>query len=210
LLIRSILFLLTLLILAGLLLIPFHLTLHLIKDGSFMKGTYRIIWLGLSLYKGDISPPEISETGEPADEREVAEQMHEPQPEPEKMEGPSPIPSEFDSKKVIDALPALAGVLMDMVNSVKIERLSCIIAFGLSDPADTAAVSGYLWAVLSALGRGKAEVSIEPSFDRTRLDGSFLTELQTRMLWMAIALLRALREKKIRNLAWDMAAGARS
>ncbi|NPV61039.1 MAG: DUF2953 domain-containing protein [Methanotrichaceae archaeon] len=190
-------------------LIPFHLKLHLIKDGSFMKGTYRIIWLGHSLYRGDISPPEISETREPAGETEAAEKMHEPQPEPEKTDL-SPIPTELDSKKVIDALPALACVLMGMVNSVKIERLSCIIALGLSDPADTAAVSGYLWAVLSALGCGKAEVSIEPSFDRPRLDGSFLTELQARMLWTAIALLRALREEKIRSLAWDMATGARS
>jgi hypothetical protein len=212
LLIILIVFLIILLIVACLLVIPFHLSLQLVKDGSFMNGSYSISWLGLALHKGDISPTEIPEISEPTGEREeVAEKTLERPPEQEpEGKGPQPTRPEFDIKKMIDALPALARVLMDMVRSVKIEMLSCRIAFGLSDPADTAAVSGYLWAVLSALGHGKAEISIEPFFDRASLDGSFLTELRARMLWMAIALLKALREEKIRNLAREMVAGARS
>jgi len=202
------LILLILLILAVFLLVPFHLSLHLTKDGPSVKGTYRIGWMGRILQERDILQMESDEMEERICKGALDGDLSK-QPEMEEKGGVGARHPEFAIRELIDALPALAGVLIDALGSFKVEKLSCRIAFGLCDPADTAVVSGYLWAVLSSMGRGKADVSIEPFFDRSLLNGSFLADVKARLLWIALALIKALREQKIRRLVQQMVAGAR-
>ena len=65
-------------------------------------------------------------------------------------------------------------------------------------------MSGYLWAIASAMGLFRANVLISPSFGGIMLEGEFVTEIRARMLWAMVALVGSLREKKIRTLLWEV------
>jgi hypothetical protein len=101
---------------------------------------------------------------------------------------------------LLDAAPAIMNLLRDLLKSIAFQKLSCRLCFGLNDPADTAVMSGYLWSVASTLGIFRADVFIEPCFEGERLEGAFEAELKTRLLWTALAVINALREKEIRSL----------
>jgi hypothetical protein len=105
----------------------------------------------------------------------------------------------------VEAVPALLRLLRDLARSANIEKIFFHISFGLDDPAETAAMSGYLWSLASALGFYRANIYIEPFFEGEKLDGSFLADLKARLLWIALALIKALREEKIRKLLGEMA-----
>jgi hypothetical protein len=188
---------------------PFHISLNFSKDGPLIQGFYRIGWLGITLRKGNISPPAQEETMkaptvEPveAKAKETAEggakEMPKEEYKPHRIPGPDP-------KELIDALPALAHVFVDLIKSISMERISCRLTVGFDDPADTAAVSGYLWSIASAIGLYRANIYIEPCFEGERLDGSLLADMKARLLWIALVLVKALREKEIRRLIIETA-----
>ena len=109
---------------------------------------------------------------------------------------------------LLDAAPAIAHLILDLLKSIVFQKLSCRFSFGLNDPAETAVMSGYLWSVASTLGLFRANVSIEPCFEGERLEGEFVAELKTRLIWIAKAVIDALRKKEIRSLirvvaGWD-------
>lgn len=99
-----------------------------------------------------------------------------------------------------DAFPAIIRLCKDLLQSLSFRKLSCHLCFGLEDPVDTAVMSGYLWAIASALGLFRANVLISPSFGGIMLEGDFVAEIRARMLWAVIALINSLREKKVRTL----------
>lgn len=101
---------------------------------------------------------------------------------------------------LLDAFPAMIRVCRDLLKSLSFRKLSCNLCFGLDDPVDTAVMSGYLWAIVSALGLFRANVLISPSFGGTMLEGDFVAEIRARMLWAVIALVSSLREKTVRTL----------
>lgn len=196
-------------VMAIIFLAPFSISLNFSKDGPLVQGFYRIGWLGITLWKGVISPPAPEETmkapiAESVEEKakEKAERKAEEIPKehkPHHMAGPDP-------KELVEVLPALARVFMDLVRSISMERISCRLSFGLDDPADTAAMSGYLWSIASVIGLYRANICIEPYFEGERLDGSLLAEVKARLLWIALVLVKALfREEKIRKLIIETA-----
>lgn len=101
---------------------------------------------------------------------------------------------------LLDSFPALIRVCRDLLKSLSFRKLSCHLCFGLDDPVDTAVMSGYLWAIVSALGLFRANVLISPSFGGIMLEGDFVAEIRARMLWALVALINSLREKKVRTL----------
>jgi|WetSurMetagenome_2_1015567.scaffolds.fasta_scaffold393412_2 hypothetical protein len=111
----------------------------------------------------------------------------------------------FDPGTLLDAFPEIVRVCKDLLKSLSFRKLSCQLRFGLDDPVDTAVMSGYLWAIVSALGLFRANVLISPSFAGMMLEGSFVAEVRARMLWAMVALINALREKKIRTLLMEVA-----
>ncbi len=98
----------------------------------------------------------------------------------------------------------------DLIRCIKFEKIGGRLCIGLDDPVDTAVMSGYLWSALSAVGLHRANIFIEPYFGGARLEGDFRAELQARVLWAFVAMLRALGEKKIRRLMMEMAWGVRA
>lgn len=221
----SIIIIIILLLVAVVLLAPFHISLNMEKDGPVAQGFYRISWLGITLHRERIYPETPGETnapiGEPMVEKakgdeerkteEIREDEYKKPPEPERLSEQtykqtskqpskqSPIPGP-DFKELIEALPALARVFIGLIRSIDIEKIFCKISFGLDDPAETAAMSGYLWSIASALRLYKADVHIEPYFGGERLDGRFLAEIKARLLWIALAFVKAVKEEKIRGL----------
>jgi hypothetical protein len=199
----SLAFIIIFLMLAVIFIAPFHISLNFSKDGPLIQGFYRIVWLGITLWKGDISPPAPEEMKAPivepveekAKEKAIrgAKEMPEEEHKPHRMTGPS-------LRELIDALPALARVFVDLIKSIRIERISCRLSFGLNDPADTAVISGYLWSMASVIGQYKTNIYIEPYFEGERLDGSLLADMKARLLWIAFVLVKALRDEKIRKL----------
>lgn len=201
-----------LLLAAVVFLAPFRLSLNMEKDGPLIRGFYKIGWLGITLRQEEIYPntPEekLKEENKQPSEQLSKQPSKEPfkqpskQPSKQPFEPPSkqpPMPSP-DPKELIEALPALARVFMGLIKSIDIEKISSWISFGLNDPAETAAMSGYLWSIASAIGLYRANIYIEPYFGGERLDGRFLAEIKARLLWISLALARAITEEKIRVL----------
>ncbi len=197
-----------LLFLAIILLAPFRIYLNITKNGPHINGYYKIYWLGITLYKAEISPPSeeeaISAPGKEAAELRREEEETEI-PAKGKKHKIKPAPQAPNPKDLIGALPALARVLKNMIKAIKIEAMSCHISFGLNDPADTAIISGYLWSAASSIGILRTNVCIDPYFGGERLDGSLLADIKARLIWVALALAKALKEEKIRRLIIDSA-----
>jgi len=59
--------------------------------------------------------------------------------------------------------------------------------------------------VASTLGLFRANVFIEPCFEGERLEGVFEAELKARLIWIAKAVINALRENEIRSLIREVA-----
>ena len=233
-LIISLLIILLSILLVTLLFVPFHISLNFSKCGPLMRGSYRIAWLGITLKKKEIlsqsaadllasilkkeSPIDEDEGNEGNDRKEeneklTAEKGEEGKVKPDKGAEIEDSKGERDhdterspsSGTLLNAAPAVMNFLMDLLKTIVFEELSCHLCFGLDDPADTAVLSGYLWSVASTLGLFRADIFIEPYFEGERLEGVFEAELKTRLIWIALAVINALREKEIRSLIREVA-----
>jgi hypothetical protein len=190
-------------VLVLLLVVPFHLSLELSKRGPPVRGIYRIAWLGFTLRKGDILSHSLESTLEHREMEVRGEEKGALAAKKRRTLMRSPSPG-----SLLDAFPALLCVLKDLLKSIDLQKIYCRLCFGLDDPAKTAVMSGYLWSVVSALGLFRADIFIEPYFEGERLEGDFAAELRARMLWMVMAMIGSLRERKIRRLLAEMARGA--
>jgi hypothetical protein len=191
-------FLFFILLLVFLLLAPFHLSLNIGMKGPLLQGGYRLAWLGRTLMKAE------RKTKGEGSEKEVEREA--------KLEERNEIdnPTEAGTVRIpriqslINAAPALAKILRDLLKSILFKKVSCRLCFGLDDPAQTAIISGYLWSLASALGLFPAKIFIEPWFEGERLEGEFIAEIEARLLWAVFAVIQALREKEIRLLLKEM------
>ena len=84
--------------------------------------------------------------------------------------------------------------------SFRVEHILCEVTFGLNDPADTAVICGYLWALTSAVSLPGTHIRVDPYFEGERLTGSLNAEIRSRLLWVVVVFINALREKPIRRL----------
>ena len=208
----AVFFLIIIILLAFLLLAPFHLSLNIGKKGPLIKGSIRLTWLGLTLMKAEISPQSAGdllasvwkEASGTKDRTIEARKSDEEEMGREER-------SEIDNQKkgvvrppsiqsLINAAPALAKILRDLLKSIHFKNISCRLCFGLNDPAQTAIISGYLWFLASALGLFPARIFIEPWFEGERLEGELVAEMEARLLWAVFAVIQVLRVREIRLL----------
>jgi hypothetical protein len=198
----SLLIILISILLVTLLFIPFQFCLKFSKYGPLMRGSYRISWLGITLKKKEILPQSaadlLAEEGKVKPDRGAEIEDSKGERDHDTKRSPKP-------GTLLNAAPAIINFLMDLLKTIVFEKLSCRLCFGLDDPADTAVMSGYLWSVASTLGLFRANVFIEPCFEGERLEGLFEAKLKTRLIWIAKAVINALREKEIRSLIRDVA-----
>jgi len=196
----AVFFLFLFILLAFLLLAPFHLSLNIGKKGPLIEGSIRLTWLWRPLMKAEISPQTagdlLASTWEEAPVRK--EGTHEERIEIDNQKTGAFRPPSMQS--LINAAPALAKILRDLLKSIHFKNISCRLCFGLDDPAQTAIISGYLWFLPSALGLFSAKIFIEPWFEGERLEGEFVAEMEARLLWAVFAVVQALRVREIRLL----------
>jgi hypothetical protein len=207
-------------ILAFLLLAPFHLSLNLGKKGPLVEGSIKLAWLGLTLKKAEISPQSTGDLlasiwKEEAGKEERAVEDRKSNGEEKAREGKEEIDNPTDNRKegavrppsiqsLINAAPSLAKILRDLQKSIHFKKSSCRLCFGLDDPAQTAIISGYLWFLASALGFFPAKIFIEPWFEGERLEGELVAKIEVRLWWAVFAMIQGLREREIRLLLREM------
>ena len=107
-------------------------------------------------------------------------------------------------QSLINAAPALANILLDLLKTILFKKISCRLCFGLDDPAQTAIISGYLWSLASVLGLIQSKIFIEPWFEGERLEGELVAEIEVRLWWAVFAMIQGLREREIRLLLREM------
>ncbi len=218
----SAIILIVLALLIVILLGPFRLYFSLGKEDKYIKILYKISFLGFTLKADEVPAMEPETEEEMAEEqkrREAAalkkEEMVDKEPGDidhkekgiEKERKPSKMPPQREVKLIIDALPEISRILIDLIKSINIRRFFCEISFGLDDPVDTATVSGYLWSIASATGFYGTDILIEPRFDGEQLEGSVLAVLEARILWFVVAAIKALEKEKTRKLIVEMSRG---
>jgi len=211
----AVFFLLFIIPLALLLLAPFNLALNIGKKGPLVEGSIKLSWLGLTLKKGEISPQSAGDLLASIWKEEAGKEGRAVEDREAKPEKRNEIDNSEDNKKtgivrppriqsLINAAPALANILLDLLKSILFKKISCRLCFGLDDPAQTAIISGYFWSLASVLGLIQSKIFIEPWFEGERLEGELVAEIEVRLWWAVFAMLRGLREREIRLLLREM------
>jgi len=167
----------------SILLIPFHISLHLFKRGSLTQGSLWISWLGIPLIRRKIL------SGERKKAKEKEKKRFDWRNLPEMV-------SLFR-----ESFPYIINILRATMKSSSIERFSCDVVMGLDSPVDTAIVSGYLWALKSIVSvLPNVCLSVKPDFQEQRLDGSMILKLRIIILRIVTAFVRAFFKKPVRQL----------
>lgn len=155
----------------------------------------RISWLGLPLFKRKIPFPKEF----PEDKKEKKEDEKKQEWNLERIE------------KVLSHLaeswPYLIRILKSIVGSIKIQKIKLDLQMGLESPADTAIVTGYIWAFTEStryLIPCPLEISVNPNFENTILDGFLDLKLRFRLFGVTKELIRAITKKPVRSLISEM------
>ena len=184
----AIIILIIILILIGILVVPFQISVQLYKLGSLIEGNFKISWLKIKLIQRKI-PPEKKEK--------------KPKPKKEKRIDFNRIPNII--QYFIDSLPYIFNIFEAFLKSISVKKISINSQIGFPNPSDTAIISGYLWGLASIINIiPNTSLTVEPDFDKERLDGEFLVEMKMRLLWIAIEGLKALTKKPVRSLISEL------
>ena len=196
------------LLLAVLLLSPIRLALDISKKGALMQGECRLAWLGLTLWRADVSPQSAGEFMEAIGKRDEGE--IEPPPAARSNEEPAQVGKKGNARRdmglssLVNAAYCLADIIIQILKSVILKKFSCCVCVGLDDPADTAVLCGYLYSISGVLGLYPARISIDPWFSGEHLEGDFVAEIEMRPLWAVWAVLRSLRLSETRRFIKEM------
>ncbi|MDI6724596.1 MAG: DUF2953 domain-containing protein, partial [Methanobacterium sp.] len=72
---------------------------------------------------------------------------------------------------------------------------------GLGSPVDTVVICGYLWSLTAFTGIFQnTSLSVEPDFQKERIDGKITLKIKLRLFWIIIESLRALTKRSFRSL----------
>ena len=104
----------------------------------------------------------------------------------------------WNANELYDAGKELVGTL---TKNASVKRLRGKVKVGLSDPAHTGMLVGFLYAgsgiAKAVLPESELEIEIEPSFDKERMDADIKTELRLPLFKVVIPLIRFFR--RVRN-----------
>jgi Protein of unknown function (DUF2953) len=188
-------FLVIVLIILSFLLIPFQLSLRLSKKDQVLKGDMGISWLGLKIFKRKIPSPK-----EPREEKKEKK-------EDEKKQ-------EWNLERIKNVLsllgeswPYMERILKSIVGSIKIQEITLNLQLGLESPADTAIITGHIWAFMEStryLIPLPLNISLNPDFENKILDGFLNLKLKIRLYGVIKEVLRAITKKSVRSLISEL------
>ena len=166
---------------AGFLLIPLSVSLQGSKTGASTTGEFSVHWLGIRLLRQKFPEAPSKTRRVPAGRRRV------------------------DAAKMVrllaESYPSLLILVRAFRKAVSFRSFSAFVNFGLGDPAETAVMCGYIWAVLWLLDyEPRISIAIKPDLMSTRFDGSVAAEAGVRLLPLVLAFLRAYRKRSFRAL----------
>ncbi len=176
--------LIILIIVVGILVVPFHIYLNIYNTGFKIKGTFRLTWMKIKLIQREIPPEKQAQKkeNEKGNKFEI-----------------SSIPKILSL--LIEAWPHLERVFNSFLRSTSFEIFSLNLTFGLGDSADTAMVSGYFWAASSLLNIiPNVYISIEPDFLNERIGLDTTLKMKIRLFWIVVELIKAFTKKPVRAL----------
>ncbi|MGV8174131.1 MAG: DUF2953 domain-containing protein, partial [Methanothrix sp.] len=216
--------LLIMLLLGALLLFPVRLILEISKRGELLSGSLHLFWLGLTIKRVDLALQTAEElvaglagpSGETPGKRENDRERQADLDRARDRKRASDMgpgreggdkrsrggTSRLRPQRMIRAAPQIARIFYDLLSSI-VFRISGRVLLGLDDPAETAILSGQIWALSSALGRSFSQLSIDPWFEGERLEGEVFVEMQVRLVWGLAAVLLALRIKEVRQTGME-------
>jgi hypothetical protein len=200
--------------LGAILLSPIHLTLNICKREELLQGSLHLSWLGITMKRAELHPQSaeqllarlgglVEAAPEGSEDREGEADRDQSPGRKKGEESRRESAAKFGPKRLIRIAPALAGIFYDLLCSI-VFNISGGILLGLDDPAETAVLSGQIWALSSALGRSSSQFRVEPWFDGERLEGEVFLEIRARLVWGLAAMLRALRINEIRQIGREM------
>jgi hypothetical protein len=184
-----IIILIIILILIGILVVPFQISMRLYRMGSVNEGHFKLSWLKIRLIQ-----------------RKIPSEKKEKKPKEKKEQ------KRVDFKRIpkiislsIESLPYFFNIFEAFLKSISVKNISIDSIIGVGSPADTAIISGYLWGLASLINIiPNACLTVEPDFNKERIDGSFVIELKLILLWIAIEGLKALTKKPVRSLLGEL------
>lgn len=162
---------------AGFLTIPLRLSFSATLRGSSTEGELSVRWLGIRLLRRRITGGGAPERGRPR----------------------------FNLVKMvrasIDSLPTLVMLLRAFRRSISVRSVSARVTFGLGDPAETAVVAGYIWAMSSVVDLPpNISLRVRPDLEKERLEGTAAGEVGVRLLPLAVAFAKAYTRRPFRTL----------
>lgn len=171
--------------------VPFQISLKFYRKNSVNEGYFRLRWLKIRLIHRKI----------PSDKKK---------PKKEKIEKKEGKKIDFNRiPKILEyfgeSLPYIMNVFEAFLRSVSINKISINSIIGLDSPADTAIVSGYLLGLASVVNiLPKTNFTVDPDFNKERIDGSILVEMKLRLFWIAVESLKAFTKKPVRSLFGEL------
>ena len=181
-----VLILVLLVLVSAVLLIPFNISFTASKDKATYGGEVTVRWLGLRLLRRSIGG-------------------HKEKEKPPSRKRKARVNPVRIALLIRDAVPSFAILLRAVKRSISLHRLSVKVNFGLDDPADTAALAGYIWTLSWMLNRlPNASFSFAPEFGMERFGGSAAGDLGVRVLPLATGFLRAYAKKPFRAFIREM------
>ena len=174
---------------ASALLIPSHLFFMITKEGSLFKGGIVVKWLGIRILDRQLfGPPKIEVVGHEKEQRraQIRQSLH-------------------MLRLFGRASPYLTDLFKSFFKSASFEGVSGDIKLGLEDPVDTAVVYGFVSsAVAVASVIPKSKFVATPVFGEQVFDGSLKMELRVTPFRLVVALIRAYKNKPVRDLFREM------
>jgi len=190
-LIAAIIILIIILILIGILLVPFQISMNLYRRGPVNEGHFKLSWLRIRLIHRKIP----SEEKKPKKEKKERKE--------EKKVNFNRIPKIL--MYLEESLPSILRIFQAFLRSVSIKRISINSIIGLESPVDTAILNGYLLGLASIINIfPKTNFTVDPDFNKERIDGSILIEIKLRLLWIVIESLKAFTKKPVRSLFGEL------
>lgn len=179
----AIIILIIILIIMGILVVPFQISMQFNRMGSVNEGYFKVSWFKIRLIQRKI----------PSDKKKEKKQKK------EEIIDFNRIPKIVMLS--VESLPYIFNIFEAFLKSISIKTITIDSTIGFDSPADTAIISGYLWGLASIINViPNTCLTVKPDFNEERIDGSFVVELKLILLWIAIEGLKALTKKPVRSL----------
>lgn len=169
--------------------VPFEICIDLSSQGFKFDGHFKITWMKIKLIQREI---QRDKTEKDIKKEEKAEEKGQ----------------KLNLKKIItiisllwESLPHIIKIFKAILKSVKIEQINLHAIIGLGSPVDTVVICGYLWSLTAFTGIFQNTfLSVEPDFQKERIDGRITLKIKLRLFWIIIESLRALTKRPFRSL----------